>query len=101
MNPSAASLISLILPAIPGLITVAQILIKDGPHKMTAVIEAIRAMLSRATPDSTASGRPVTEALSDDQLRVIVETILAEQKRTGNLPPKKMDAEASLSNHNS
>lgn len=96
MNPAATALIALILPAIPGLIVVAQILIKDGPHKMIAVLEAIKAMLAHATPNKSAPDTPVTELLTDDQLRIIVETILVEQKRTGAIPTKIIEAGVAL-----
>lgn len=85
MNPSVAGLIALILPAIPGLIAVAQILIKGGPNRMTAVTESLRTMLTHAAPQLSAPNVPSEKIISDEQLRIIIETVLAEQKRTGAL----------------
>jgi hypothetical protein len=79
-------LTGLLLPIIPGLINLAETAFtkpKEGVNKMDMVLQGLRAIATKLITSMV--GVPKPENPSDDTLKAITETILAQMKAAGTL----------------
>lgn len=86
-----AAIVSLILPAIPNLIDLAEKLItkpKSGDTKMSTVMQALRALISGVTattpPVPGAPAVPVKQ-ITDDELKAIIQTVFSQKEASNTL----------------